>query len=133
VIALGLLLLILGLVNLGKAAMALRYASSLPDLPMTVSWEYLAAVGGFWGVALIVSAVGLAFLRVWGRWTTLAVSTLYEAHVWVNRILFEVSDQARQARPWDLVLTLLFLALVWGLLSRPRIRGVFVRTERDVH
>jgi len=127
VIALALLVLALGLGNLGRAVMALRYAACLPDLPMTVSWAYLVAMGAFWGVALTACAVGLVRFRPWGRWAALAATTLYEAHVWVNHLLFDASDYARQTRPRDLVLTLLLLALVWGLLNWPSVRKVFKR------
>jgi hypothetical protein len=127
VVGLGLLLLALGLGNLGRAGLALHYASLLPDLPMTVTWPYLLATGGVWGVALTVCAVGLFLLRPWGWWGTLAATTLYEAQTWVDRLLFDASDYAIQTRPRDLVLTLLFLAFVWVLLSWPSVRKEFER------
>ncbi|MDY6875258.1 MAG: hypothetical protein SWK90_03520 [Chloroflexota bacterium] len=127
VITLGLLVLVLGLANLGRAAMALRYAALLPDLPMTVTWTYLAAMGGFWGVALTACAVGLVRFYPWGRWSTLAASALYEIHVWANHLLFDVSDYAHQTRPWDLALTLFLLAFIWGPLNWPSIRKEFKR------
>jgi hypothetical protein len=127
VIALGLLTLVLGLANLGRAAKALRYAALLPVLPMTVSWAYLAAMGGFWGLIFAACTVGLLGLRPWGRWGTLAAVTLYEGHVWANHLLFDASEYAFQIRPRDLFLTLLLLAFVWGLLSWPSIRREFGR------
>lgn len=125
VIALALLVLTLGLANLVRAGMALRYAALLPNLPMTVPWVYLAAIGGFWGAAFIACAVGLVRFRPWGRWGTLTATTLYEAHAWANHLLFDVSDYARQTRPRDLLLTALLLAVVWGLLNWPSIRKEF--------
>lgn len=127
VITLALLVLALGLGNLVRASLALRYAALLPDLPMTISWAYLAAMGGFWGLAFIVCTVGLMRFRTWGRWGTLAAVTLYEAHVWANHLLFDANDYARQTRPRNLALTLFLLALVWGLLHWPSIRKVFKR------
>ncbi len=127
VIALSLLVLVLGLANLGRAGVALHYATRLPDLPMTVTWLYLAAMGGFWGLAFVACAVGLLRFHPWGRWSTLAAVTLYEAHVWVNHLLFDASDYARQTWPWDLVLTFFLLALIWGLLNWPSIRREFRR------
>jgi len=127
VITLSFLVLILGLANLGRAGMALRYAALLPDLPMTASWAYLAAMGGFWGVVFVACVVGLVRFCPWSRWGTLAATTLYEAHVWANHLLLDASDYARQTQLRDLVLTLLLLALVWGLLNWPSIRKEFKR------
>ena len=125
VLGLTLLVLALGLANLGRAGVALHYAALLPDLPMTVSWAYLAALGAFWGAAFLACALGLARFRPWGRWATLAAVTLYEAHAWVNHLLFDASDYARQTRPRDLLLTLLLLALVWGSLNWPSVCRAF--------
>ena len=127
VIILTILVLALGLANLVRAGVALRYHSLLPNLPLTVPLTYLAAMGGFWGVVLTACAVGLVRFRRWGRRGTLAAVTLYEAHVWANHLLFDTSDYARQTRPRDLLLTLFLLALVWGLLNWPSIRKEFKR------
>ena len=128
VIGLGLLTLALGLGNLGRAVMALRYAARLPDLPLTAPLSYLAAMGGFWCVVFVVCAVGLVRFRAWGRWSTLAATTLYQTHVWINHLLFDASDYARQTRPRDLLFTLLLLILFWGSLGLQRVQRVF---ERD--
>ncbi len=122
---LALVILAMGLANLVRLGGAVYFARHLPDLPMRVSWMYLAAMGGFWGMAFIACAVGLARFRVWGRRGTLVAVTLYEAHVWLNHLLFDANDYARMLWPRDLVLTLLLLAGVWGVLSIPRIRRVF--------
>ena len=127
VILVGLLVLVLGLGNLGRAGMALRYSALLPDLSMTVPLEYLAAMGAFWGVMLTACAVGLMRFRPWGRWSTLAAVTLYQAHVWVNHLLFDASDHARQTWPWDVLVTVFVLALVWGSLSLRSVRRTFER------
>ena len=125
VIALSLLLLALGLANLGRARMALYYDGQLPGLPLTVSLTYLAAMGIFWGLAFVVCAWGLVRFRRWGRWGTLAAVTLYEVHVWVNHLLFDANDYAHQTWPRDLALTLLLLTFVWGLLNWPSVRRAF--------
>lgn len=130
VILLGLLFLALGAANLGRAAMALRYAAPLADLPMTVSWGYLAARGGFWGVALSACALGLLRFRPWARWGALAAATLYEAHAWLDHLLFDASDYAARTRLLDLLATVLLLGLVWGVLSRPAVRRCFGDKEK---
>jgi len=131
VIALGLLVLALGLGNLGRAVMALYYAARLPDLPMTVSWTYLAVTGASWGITLVVCAVGLIRLRSWGRRGALIGVTLYQIHVWINHLLFDASDYARQTWSRDLVLTLLLLALVWGGLNWSQVRKALNHDEDD--
>ena len=132
IVGLGLLMLVLGLANLGRVVLALRYDALLPGLPMRVSWSYLALRGGAWGIAFIACAVGLVSFREWGRWATLAASTLYQVHAWVDHLLFDASDYAVQTRPRDLALTLLFLALVWGALNWPAVRRAFRLHGRSV-
>ncbi len=120
-----LLVLALGLANLMRAALALRYDALLPDLPMTVPLIYLAAMGGFWGLVFVVCTVGLVRFRRWGRWGTMAATVLYEIHVWVNHLLFDANDYALQTRPRDLALTLLLLIFILGPLNLASIRRVF--------
>jgi hypothetical protein len=124
-VILALVMLALGLGNLGKAAMAIRYADLLSEVPLTLTWQYLTGMGALWGIVFIGCSVGLMRFRTWGRWATLISATAYQIHIWVNHLLFDASDYARQTRPRDLVLTALFLALVWGLLCLPSVRGVF--------
>jgi len=126
-----LLLALIGLGNLGRAAMALYYACLLPDLPLTVPWVYLAGMGAFWGVMMLACAVGLARRRPWSRRATLAVATLYQAHVWLNHLLLDASDYARQTRPRDLALSVLFLVVIWGTLHLPGVRKIWETSHRD--
>jgi hypothetical protein len=126
VVVLALLVLALGLANLVRMGVALRYAFLLPVLPMSVPLEYLATVGAFWGVVLTACAWGLLRFRRWGRRGTLAAVTLYQAHVWVNHLAFDASDYARQTRLWDLLVTVLLLALVWGSLHVRSVQNVFI-------
>jgi hypothetical protein len=125
VIILSLLVLVLGLLNLARSALTLRYHTRLPNLPLTVPLTYLAATAGFWGLIFIVCAVGLTRFRRWGRWGTLAAVTLYEIHSWINHLLFDANDYAFQTRPRDLALTALLLLLVWVPLCRADIHAVF--------
>jgi hypothetical protein len=130
VLALSLLALALGLGNLVRMVMALRYGALLPELPLTVPLTYLAVMGGLWGLVFLACAAGLARFRQWGRWGTLVAVTLYQIHVWANHLLFDASDYARQTRPRDALLTALLLALTWGSLNLRRIRRVFKERER---
>ena len=116
---LALMMLALGLGNLARIVMALRYAAQLPELQMTASWTYLAVMGGVWCAVFLVCMVALMRLWPWGRWTALVATTLYQVHVWVNHFLFDANERARQLWPRDTVLTLMLLALVWGVLNWP--------------
>jgi hypothetical protein len=118
-------ILFLGLANLARAVLALRYDARLPDLPTTAPLSYVAATSGLWGLVFVVCAVGMGRFRPWGRWGTLAAVTLFEAHVWVNHFLFDANDYARQTRPRDLALALLLLIPVWVVLNLPSIRKEF--------
>jgi len=131
VILVGWLFLALGAANLVRAVMALRFAAPLADLPLTVSWGYLAALGGFWSVVFSLCALGLFRFRPWGRWGALAAVMLYEAHVWVNHLLFDASDYAARTRLLDLLATFLLLGLVWFTLNRPAGRRVFGQGDRQ--
>ncbi len=125
VILLGVLILFLGLANLARAVLALRYDARLPSLPMTASLIYVAVTSGFWGVVFVACAVGLGRFHSWSRWGTLAAVTLFEAHAWINHLLFDANDYARQTWPRDLALTLLLLISTWVVLNWPSIRKEF--------
>jgi hypothetical protein len=129
VIILSVLPLALGLGNLARAVLALRYDAILPNLPMRVGLVYLAAMGGLWGLIFVVCTAGLARFHHWGRWATLAAATLYQAHVWLNHFLFDANDYARQVWPRDAALTLLLLLSIWGPLNWPSIRKVFQKND----
>lgn len=122
---LALVILLVGLANVGRAMVALQYAIRLPDLPLTVPWSYLVLAGSLWGAVFLACTVGLMRLYPWGRWGTLVAASLYQAHVWIDRLLFDASDYARQTRPRDLLLSVLFLGLVWGVLNLRIVRRLF--------
>lgn len=122
---LALVVLLLSLGNLGRIAGAVYYATYLPDLPMTAAWTYLAVMGGFWCVALLACTVALMRLWFWARWTTLATVTLYQVHVWVNHLVFDANERARQIWPCDAALTLGLLVFVWVVLNWPSVRKEF--------
>jgi hypothetical protein len=129
VVGVATVVLIVGLANVARGALAIAYALRLPELPMTIGWEYLAATGLFWGLLLTGCSFSLAGFYRWARAATLAAATTFQLHVWVNHLLYDANDYARQTWPWDLVLTALFLAIVWTILGWPGIRREFARAE----
>ena len=122
--------LVLAVGNLGKAIVAVQYAVDLPDLSTTAPLSYFAATGGFWGAVFLTCALGLSGFRDWGRWLTLTAVSLYQIHVWINHLLFNVSNRAREAAPRNLILTILLLFVFWGSLNLPPVRSVFDESER---
>ena len=131
VLVLAILITFLALANLGRLVMAVYYAQRLPDLPMTVSWTYLALVGGAWCAVFVVCAGGLVYFRPWGRWVALVSVSLYQIHVWVNHLLFDATERASQLWPRDVVCTTILLVVVWGSFSLPSVRAVFKPAARS--
>jgi len=120
---------VLGAGNVGKAVIAVQYAIRVPGLAKTIPLWYLATAGGFWGVVLVMCAIGLSMFRNWGRWSTLATVTLYQANVWVNHLLLDMSDYARQTRPRDLLLSGTLLLIYWIGLGLPVFESVFEKNQ----
>ena len=133
VIIVALVTLGLGLVNGGRAVLAVLYSNRLPDLPMTTSWTYLAVRGAVWGTTFIVCTFGLALLRPWGRWMSLLAAALYQVNSWFDHLLLDASDFALHNRPRDLVLTVFFLVVVWGSLNWSSVRRAFGSRRGDTN
>lgn len=125
VLVLAALTLVLGLSNVGRAIVALRYVTQLPALHTRMPLGYAVAVGGFWGLVFTVGALGLFLFCTWARPMALGAVTLYQANIWTNHILFDASDYAHQTRARDLVLTAILLILYWGTLNLRLVRRMF--------
>ena len=125
IVALATLTLAVGLANLARGSLAIASAVRLPELPMTIGWEYLAATGLFWGLALTVCSFSLASFFPWARAATLVAATAFQTNAWVNHWLYDANDYACQTWPRDIMLSALFLATVWGILNWPSIRREF--------
>jgi uncharacterized membrane protein (DUF2068 family) len=120
-----LLVLLLGSgVNLARAVWALRQASALADLSLSTSMpmSWLAATSLVWGLAFAICGCGLWRLRPWGRTATLVLVTLYHFNIWLNHVLFDRSDYARQVWPFSISNSLVALVMVWGFLNWRSIR-----------
>jgi len=124
VTGLALLMLVLALANLLRTVVAIAYWRRLPQLPMTVSWLYLAGGWFFWAVAFGIGASGLFRFRVWGRWATLMAAAGYTVHMWFNRLCFEVSASAHQSWGGQAVRSGVFLTVVWVFLNWRSVKKV---------
>jgi hypothetical protein len=125
VLILSILIALLAVANLGRLVMAIYYAKRLPDLPMTLSWTYLAVMGSVWFTVLGGCVGGLIYFQSWGRLATLVSVPVYQIHVWVNHLALDASERAGQLWPRDLACTALLLVIVWGVLWLPSVRRVF--------
>jgi hypothetical protein len=115
-----------GGLNLLRAAWAWRQARALTSLPSTsMPMPLLAGTSLAWGFVFGLCGLGLWRLRPWGRGGTLAAVTLFHAHVWLNHLLFDRSDYARQVWPFAVAHTLVALLVVWGFLYWPAVRRLY--------
>ncbi len=119
--------------NLLRAAWAWRQSQALADLasPTSMPMALLAATSLAWGITFSLCALGLWRLRPWGRRATLAAVSLFHAHIWLNHLLFDRSDYARQVRPFAIAHTLAALLVVWGFLYWPVVRRLYDRPELE--
>ncbi len=126
---LSILVFVLGLMEWTRAATLFTRRSLLVELDLSLSLPYaiVSAVG--WGGVLLAAAVGLWRLAGWGRWLTLAAVTGSQAQAWLDRVLFARSDYSQLSTGFALGVTLIVLALTWGILRRPAVKKRF-REER---
>ena len=122
---LALAVLCLSLFNLLGAVSGLQRYAFLSQLPLSLPPAYRLGSRAVWSVIFGVLAAGLWRLRRWGRLGTLAAFTLYAAQGWFDRLMFAQSDYAQITRPFSLLLTLISLAVVWGILLRRKVRQSF--------
>jgi hypothetical protein len=91
----------------------------------------LACTSLAWGIVFGLCSLGLWRLRPWGRRGALAAVSLFHAHIWLNHLLFDRSDYARQVWPFAVAHTLAALLLVWGFLYWPAVRRLYARPELE--
>lgn len=117
--------------NLARAAWAWQRTGTLNSLPAPTSMPMalLAGTSLVWGLVFFVCGLGLWRLRPWGRTFTLSAVTLFHTHIWLNHVLFDRSDYARQVQPFAVVHTLVTLFVVWGFLYWPSVRRLYEKQE----
>ncbi|MEK7325428.1 MAG: hypothetical protein AAB217_09265, partial [Chloroflexota bacterium] len=86
---------------------------------------YAIVLAAGWGGALLAAGVGLWRLTRWGRWLALAAVTGSQAQTWLDRALFARSDYAQLSTGFALGVTLIVLALTWGILWRSSVKKRF--------
>ena len=116
----------LGVITVATVALSGALAwFSLPDLPYTVPPIYLLIRNGFWGAWGLISAFGAFFGRSWAPrlilWGGLALVSWY----WVDRIFLAQSGYSRANWPISAIVTVLAVASVGWVLSRPVVRTYY--------
>ncbi|HLE29496.1 MAG TPA: hypothetical protein VI793_15325 [Anaerolineales bacterium] len=122
---LALAVLCLAVFNLFGAVSGVQRYAFLRTLPLAVSPAYLIASRAAWGIVFSVVALGLWRLKQWGRLGALAAFSLYAAQAWFDRLVLSRSDFARTTAPYALGVSLVGLALVWGILFRRKVKQCF--------
>ena len=111
--------------NLLGAVSGIQRYTFLTSLPLSAPPLYLILTRALWGLAFAALGVGLWRLKHWGRVGTLVVFSLYVLHGWFNRLAFARSDFSRVNMAWAWGVSLVSLALVWGILMRRKVRQSF--------
>ncbi|MBN1261424.1 MAG: hypothetical protein JXB35_12170 [Anaerolineae bacterium] len=108
------LFLLVGIANLVRGSLAFPVASVVEGWELSLSLTWLGVFYLVWGVVL--AGLGIALWRK--RWTrrrlkiTLPIAVGYQGSLWIIRLLFYRASYAKSLWGRDLLLTLLFLALV---------------------
>ncbi len=122
---LALAVLCLSLFNLLGAVSGVERYPFLSRLSLSLPLAYRLGSRAVWSAAFGALAAGLWRLKHWGRVGTPAAFTLYLAQDWFDRLMFNRTDYARVTEPFSLALTVIELALVWGILLWPKVRRSF--------
>ncbi|MBN1889059.1 MAG: hypothetical protein JW850_13780 [Thermoflexales bacterium] len=122
---LALAVLYTSIVNLVFGVQAIAQWPYLSSLPVRMPLAWLIAGKLAWGVVFGVIAWGVWRLAAWGRKAVLAGVVLYQLHIWVNHILFDTSDYARQVWPFAAGMSLVTIGLVWGFMFLPAVHRLY--------
>ena len=112
--------LVLGLANGVRAVMAFFLTPALQPYDLSIPLPFLGGLYALWCVlCLIVCAA------VWLRWPirrwTLPAAVAYQITLWALRIFAYRSDYARSLWIWHLILTVLFLGMMYIFSRKVRI------------
>ena len=111
---------ILGMWQWTRAATLLIRRDFLTQLDLSLPLSYAIGSAAVWGGLLAAAFIGLWRLRPWARRLTVGVVTVSQAHLWLDRFLFDRSDYAGLSTGFALATTILTLSFVWGVFWRNR-------------
>jgi hypothetical protein len=123
-------LLLLCVENVARFGLSIQQAIQLPDLPTSLSPVYVAAMSAVWAVAFGACAYGVARLSAWAPRVVIVTVLLYEANLWINRLVFSRSSEAYATVGFRVLLTLALIGTTIGLLLWPGTRKAFALRRR---
>ena len=112
------LYVVLGLANITRGVLSFRMGPVLAPAAPSLDLSVLGGIYIGWGVALVGIGIG-CFRRASARsgWVLGASAVVYQLTVWTIRLVGDRSTHARGLWGRDLVLTILFLGMVFALTA----------------
>jgi len=101
---------IFGVANLIRAGMSVYIAPALVEYPTSLSLPLLGAVYGLLGLMFLAAAI-----ITWRRKSAggvLGLAVAYQVVLWIIKLIGYRSEYARSLWPRDLLLTVIFFALI---------------------
>lgn len=120
---------IFGAANLMRAGMSVYIAPALAEYPTSLSLPLLGAVYGLLGLIFLAAAIVTWRRKSTGGAPGLAVA--YQVVVWIVKLIGYRSEYARSLWARDLLLTLIFLALVALLAGRDGLFNKKIKSSTD--
>jgi hypothetical protein len=125
-----LLVLLLAAWNAFQVISVLQHDALVRVLNASIQAGLLIIVGVTWAIGFGLAAWGLWRLRSWGRTWMLVAIVAYQAQVWIMRLSLSRSADEVLRRPADAFLALSSIAVVWGFLFIPKIRRLYVTSDK---
>ena len=120
-----LLVLLLAAWNAFQVWSAWQRYDFMRSLDLSTEANILIVSGVTWAIGFGLAAWGLWRLRSWGRTWMLIAIVAYQAEQWIMRLSLMHSSDEVIRRPADVFLSLLGIAVVWGLLFVPKVRRLY--------
>jgi hypothetical protein len=98
---------------------------SLPDLPYAVPPVYLLIRNGLWGVWGLLAAFGAFFGKAWAPRLILWGGSALVIWYWLDRLFLAQSGYSRANWPISAIVTVLAMASVGWVISRPVVQTYF--------
>ena len=120
-----LLVLLLAAWNVWQVLSVLQRYDFMRSLNLTTEANILIVIGLTWAIGFGLAAWGLWRLQSWGRTWMLIAIVAYQLQQWLMRLSLMHSSAEVIRRPADAFLSMLSIAVVWGILFIPKVRGLY--------